>query len=136
MRRWNDAAAKGVLRSSHSHFVKATGLRWVSLMLLTPISWVNRGWAFPFLTARAPSERANLAEDNRHKTLTDWAEQLLLVVRRWWPERAIIAVADSGDTALRTVDRARTGSGCQPWQHGRQTPVTHWTPRTVTQGYG
>ena len=44
-------AAKGVyrdaVRSSHSHFVKATGLRWVSLMLLAPIPWVKPGalWA-------------------------------------------------------------------------------------------
>ena len=44
-------AAKGVyrdaVRSSHSHFVKATGLRWVSLMLLTPIPWANRVWGAP-----------------------------------------------------------------------------------------
>jgi len=32
--------------------------------------------------------------------LPDWARQLLRVVRRWWPERAIVAVADSGDAAL------------------------------------
>jgi DDE superfamily endonuclease len=97
-------AAKGVyrdaVRSSHSHFVKATGLRWVSLMLLTPIPWANRVWALPFLTALAPSERANTAAGKRHKALTDWAWQLLLVVRRWWPERAIVAVADRGYAAL------------------------------------
>ena len=69
-------AAKGVyrdaVRSSHSHFVKATGLRWVSLMLLTPIPWARRIWALPFLTALAPSERANLAAGKRHKAVTDW----------------------------------------------------------------
>ena len=27
-------------RSSHGHFVKASGLRWLSLML-TPIPWAN-----------------------------------------------------------------------------------------------
>jgi hypothetical protein len=52
-------AAKGVyrdaVRSSHSHFVKATGLRWVSLMLLVSIPWATRVWALPFLTALAPS---------------------------------------------------------------------------------
>jgi hypothetical protein len=36
----------------------------------------------------------------RRKSLTDQARQLLLVVRRWWPERAIVAVADSGFEAL------------------------------------
>lgn len=37
--------AKGIyrdpVRSSHSHFVKASGLRWLSLMLLTPIPWAS-----------------------------------------------------------------------------------------------
>jgi hypothetical protein len=93
-------AAKGVyrdaVRSSHSHFVKATGLRWICLILLVPIPWAGRLWALPFLTALAPSERYDNEQGLRHKALTDWAWQLLLVVRRWWPERAIIAVADSG----------------------------------------
>jgi hypothetical protein len=30
------------VRSSHGHFVKASGLRWLSLMLLVPISWAGR----------------------------------------------------------------------------------------------
>lgn len=102
-------AAKGVyrdaVRSSHSHFVKATGLRWVSLMLLAPIPWAKRVWALPFLTALAPSERANAAAGKRHKALTDWAWQLLLVVRRWLPDRAIVAVADSGYAAIRLLAR-------------------------------
>ncbi|MCA1725083.1 MAG: transposase [Thermomicrobia bacterium] len=102
-------AAKGVyrdaVRTSHSHFVKATGLRWVSLMLLAPIPWAQRVWALPFLTALAPSERYDAERGRRHKALTDWAWQLLLVVRRWWPERAIVAVADSGYAAIRLLAR-------------------------------
>ncbi len=104
-------AAKGVyrdaVRSSHSHFVKATGLRWVSLMLLAPIPWANRVWALPFLTALAPSERYDVQHGRRHKALTDWAWQLLLVVRRWWPARAIVAVADSGYAALAFLARCQ-----------------------------
>jgi len=102
-------AAKGVyrdaVRSSDSHFVKATGLRWVSLMLLAPIPWAGRVWALPFLTALAPSERYDAQQGRRHKALTDWAWQLLLVVRRWWPQRAIVAVADSGYAAIRLLAR-------------------------------
>ena len=53
--------AKGIyrdpVRSTHSHFVKASGLRWLSLMLLAPIPWARRVWALPFLTVLAPSER-------------------------------------------------------------------------------
>ena len=39
-------AARGIyrdlVRSSHSHFVKTGGLRWISLMLLAPIPWAGR----------------------------------------------------------------------------------------------
>ncbi|MGI4947009.1 MAG: transposase, partial [Janthinobacterium lividum] len=45
-RRGVHIAAKGIyrdpVRSSHGHFVKASGLRWLSLMLLVPIPWAER----------------------------------------------------------------------------------------------
>jgi hypothetical protein len=87
-RRGEKIAAKGIyrdaVRSSHGHFVKASGLRWVCLMLLVAIPWAERVWALPFLTALAPSERYDAERTRRHKTLLDWARQLLLTVRRWW----------------------------------------------------
>jgi hypothetical protein len=53
-RRGAKIKAKGIYRDpvcfSHSHFVKAGGLRWLSLMLLAPIPWTQRVWALPFLT--------------------------------------------------------------------------------------
>ena len=64
-------------------------------MLLVPIPWAARTWALPILTALAASERYNRTHHRHHKTLTDWARQLLLVVRRWWPDRPLVAVADS-----------------------------------------
>src|SRR5438045_6959061 len=81
-RRGAKIAAKGIyhdaVRSSHSHFVKASGLRWSCLMLLVPIPWAARTWAVPVLTALAPSERYNRTHHRQHKTVTDWARQLLL----------------------------------------------------------
>ena len=61
-RRWGTGiGARGIyrdpVRSSHGHFVKASGLRWLSVMLLAPIPWAGRVWALPFLTVLAPSER-------------------------------------------------------------------------------
>ncbi len=60
-RRGAKIKAKGIyrdpVRSSHSHFVKASGLRSLSLMLLVPIPWAQRVWALPFLTVLAPSKR-------------------------------------------------------------------------------
>jgi len=61
-RRWGaKISARGIyrdpVRSSHGHFVKASGLRWLSVMLLPDIPWAGRVWGLPFLTALAPSER-------------------------------------------------------------------------------
>ncbi len=110
-RRGKKIAAKGIyrdpVRSSHSHFVKTSALRWVCVALLTPIPWAYRVWALPFLCALAPSERYCQEHGKRHKTLTEWAWQLLLLVRRWYPERQIVAVADGGYASLRLLDRCR-----------------------------
>ncbi len=111
-RRGDKIAAKGIYRdsarSSHSFFVKSSGLRWISLMLLCPISWAGRVWALPFLTVLAPSERYRQERGKRHKTLADWARQMLSQVRRWLPERALVVVADSGYAVLTLLDRCRT----------------------------
>jgi hypothetical protein len=103
--------AKGIdrdpVRSSHSHLVKASGLRWLSLMLLVPIAWAKRLWALPFLTVLAPSERYHQERGPRHKKLTDWARQMLLVVRRWVPERTLVLVTDSSFAVMTLLWRVR-----------------------------
>jgi hypothetical protein len=33
------------VRSSHGHFVKASGLRWLCVMLLAPVPWAGCVWA-------------------------------------------------------------------------------------------
>jgi hypothetical protein len=83
------------VRSSYSHFVKASGLRWLSLMLLTPIPWAERVWALPFLTVLAPSERYYAGKERKHKKLTEWAYQMVMQTRRWLPKRLLVIVADS-----------------------------------------
>ena len=104
-RRWGARIkARGIyrdpVRSSRGHFVKASGLRWITVMLLAPIPWAGRVWALPFLTALAPSERFAREHGRRHKRLTDRARQLLLLVARWLPGRRLIAVADSSYAAI------------------------------------
>ena len=48
---------RDAVRSSRSQVVKASGLRWVSLMWLGQVPWAGRYWALPFLTVLAPSKR-------------------------------------------------------------------------------
>ncbi|MGT2489236.1 IS701 family transposase [Methylobacterium oryzae CBMB20] len=110
-RRGKRIAAKGIyrdpVRSSDSHFVKASGLRWMSLMLLAPIPWAGRVWALPFLTALVPSERACRERGRRHKPLLDVGRQLALQARRWLPRRDLVVVGDSGFSALLFLDAMR-----------------------------
>jgi len=98
-RRGAKIKAKGIyrdpVRSSHSHFVKASGLRWVTLMLLALIPFAERNWALPFLTILAPSERYYEKSGRAHKKLTDVMRQALRQVRRWLPDRTIVFIADS-----------------------------------------
>src|SRR5512147_3203358 len=109
-RRGAKIKAKGIyrdpVRSTHSHFVKASGLRWVSLMLLAPIPWAKRVWALPFLTVLAPSERYHQERGVRHKKLTDVARQMIFQVRRWLPNRTLVIVADSSYAVLELLSAA------------------------------
>ncbi len=97
-RRGSKIGARGIyrdpVRSSKEFFVKTSGLRWISLMLLTPIPWAQRVWALPFLTVLAPSQRYHEQHGKRHKTITDWARQMIRQLHRWLPERSLVIVAD------------------------------------------
>src|SRR3954468_15450479 len=115
MTRWNGA---GVRKSKHAGFTaircapatatsKASGLRWLSVMLLPSIPWTGRVWALPFLTVLAPSERYAQQYRRRHKKLTDWARQVLLQVARWLPNRRIVAVADSSYAVIDLLNAVR-----------------------------
>ncbi len=103
-RRGDKIAAKGIyrdaVRSSKAFFVKTSGLRWLSMMLLTPIPWAHRVWALPFLTVLAPSERYSQQRGRHHKQLTDWARQMITQVRHWLPDRMLVVVVDSSYAAI------------------------------------
>ncbi len=111
-RRGKKIAAAGIyrdpVRSSHSHFVKVRGLRWVCLMLLVPVPWATRVWALPFLTLLTPSERASKRRGRRFKPLTAWARQLIRQVHRWQPDRSLVVVGDRTYAALELLDAVRS----------------------------
>ncbi len=74
---------RDAVRSSRSQLVKASGLRWISLMWLGHVPWAGRHWALPILTVLAPSTRYYRQQGRRHKKLTDWARQMILQPRSW-----------------------------------------------------
>ncbi len=103
-RRGQRISAKGIyrdpVRSSKSFFVKTSGLRWLSLMLLAPVPWAQRVWGLPFLSVLAASEHYSETHGRPHKTLTDWTRQVALQARRWLPKRTIVLVGDSAFAVL------------------------------------
>ena len=111
-RRWGPKiAARGIyrdpVRSSKGHFVKASGLRWLSAMLLVHVPWAERIMALPFLTLLAPSKRFYAGKSRAPKTLVDWARQAALQIRRWLPDRYIVLVADSAFAAIEFLAAVR-----------------------------
>ena len=111
-RRWGGKIkARGIyrdpVRSSHGHFVKTSGLRWLSLAVMLPVPFAGRRWALPFLTVLAPSARWSEAQGRRHKALTDWARQAILQTKRWLPDRRVVVVADSSFAALELIASVR-----------------------------
>src|SRR5215212_3228251 len=114
-RRWGARIKKrGIyrdpVRSSKGHFVKASGLRWLSFALLPEIRWAGRCWALPFLAILAPSQRyweTHRAGQRLFKTLTDWARQGLLQTAHWLPHRRIVAVADASFAAIELLEAVR-----------------------------
>src|SRR6266566_1552629 len=98
-RRGAKIKAKGIyrdpVRSSRSHIVKASGLRWLCAMVLAEIPWAERVWAVPFLTALCPSERYHQQRGQHHKPLPEWAGQVIRLCHRWLPGREVVVVADS-----------------------------------------
>lgn len=108
-RRGAKIAAKGIyrdsVRSSKSFFVKSSGLRWIAMMLLVPIPFSGCVWALPFFVLLAPSERYHEEQGIAHKTLADWAWQMIWQVRRWLPDRALVFVADQSYAVIDLLDR-------------------------------
>src|SRR5438094_579845 len=128
-RRGAKIAAKGIyrdpVRSSKEHFVKASGLRWVSLQLLACVPWAQQVWALPFFTVLAPSERYHQERGQRHKTLPDWGRQMLCPLRRWRPDPSVVAVADSTSAALALL------AACARLRHPGVETQRQWSDRAI-----
>ena len=103
-RRGAKIQARGIyrdaVRSSRHQLVKASGLRWISLMWLDHVPWAGRHWALPVLTVLAPSSRYYQRQGRRHKKITDWARQMVMLLRRWLPHRPLVLVGDNGYAVL------------------------------------
>ena len=114
-RRGAKIKAKGIyrdpVRSSRSHMVKASGLRWRCAMVVAEIPWAGRVWALPFLTVLCPSERYHRQRKQRHKTLPEWAGQLIGLLQRWLPGREVVVGADSSYAVIELLHQVQARLG-------------------------
>ena len=69
-------------------------------MWLGHVPWAGRHWALPVLTVLAPSSRYYQRQVRRHKKITDWARQMVMLLRRWLPHRPLVLVGDNGYAVL------------------------------------
>ena len=109
-RRGGQIKARGIyrdaVRSSGSHFVRASGLRWVSLMWLANITLgpPDLGFAFsdcPGALGRVLSEAGTPAEaGTTAQEAYRLARQIILQLRRWLPHRSLALVADRSCAVL------------------------------------
>ena len=95
------------VRSTAKQKVTRRGLRWISAMLLVNVPFAGRIWGLPVLTALTPSKAWCEHHQRRYRPVTRWAERLLLTLRRWLPDRVIVAVMDGEFAAIDLLHRLR-----------------------------
>lgn len=92
------------VRSTKSRKAFAPGLHWLVCAIHVQFPWSKRSWALPFLTVKMPPKhvlstsknQADLNKKKKHKTMTEWTCQIVILLHRWiGPSRKIIIVADS-----------------------------------------
>ena len=113
-RRWGPRLKKrghyrDALASSRQHAVTTSGLRWIVLALVITPPWSRRCWALPVLCLPAPTPGVSERLGLRHKTIAQWARQMIRVTRRWLPHAAITVL---GDQAYSVVELAHACRQC------------------------
>ena len=94
-------------RSSAERKATSRGLRWLSAMVLVEVPFAGRIWALPVLTALTPSKAWSERNGRCHRPVTEWARLLLLALRRWLPDRPMVAVMDGEFAALELLHALR-----------------------------
>ena len=155
-RRWGpNIAARGIyrdpVRSSRGFFVKTSGLRWLSLMVVLPVPWAKRkrGAAVPDHPRAVPAQQREAGPaPQAADPLGDPGDPAILQTRRWLPDRRITIVGDSSFATLeliaavrrhvRLITRLRLDANLfapalprQPGQRGRRSLVTLWAGKLM-----
>jgi DDE superfamily endonuclease len=94
------------LASSKQRSIATSGLRWIVVTLVITPPWTQRSWALPVLSVPAPTPEVSRRLGRRHKTVPQWARQMLRVIRRWLPTIEMTVIGDQTYSVL------ELGSAC------------------------
>lgn len=114
-RRWGPRLKKrghyrDPLASSRKRTVTTSGLRWIVLALVITPPWNHSCcWALPVLSVSAPAPGVSERLGLRHKTIAQWAREMIRVVRRWLSHDAITVL---GDQAYSVVELGQACRQC------------------------
>lgn len=106
---------RDAIRSTKSRKVLVPGLLWMVCTLQIKLPGFAKVWALPFLSILLPPERSLSSSKNnqdlktkkkKHKTLNDWACQVVKLIRKWAGEFAKITIL--ADSAFATYILANT----------------------------
>jgi hypothetical protein len=105
-RRWGPKIARkgrsqDAVRSPPGHVVTTEGIHWVCLALLIPSPWGDREWALPVLTVPTRSPAWSHQRGKPHRTVPEYAQLLIRLLRRWQPDRELILVGASAFAVAR-----------------------------------
>lgn len=109
---------RDAVRSTKSRKVLVPGLNWLVCAIHIKFPWCNRSWALPFLSILMPPEnplstslnKHDLTNPKRHKTMTKWTCQVVMLLRRWLGPSKKISIAV--DSAFATYALANTCIDC------------------------
>jgi hypothetical protein len=87
---------RDAVRSSHSYTAFRWGHKWLVVFVLVAIPGASRLWALPIFVLLCHSEKEDKKNGRRHKTPAQRLFQVMLVLRRWFPDREFILAADGG----------------------------------------
>jgi hypothetical protein len=108
-RRWGPNISKRChhrdkMKSSKQQSVTSSGLRWVVMMVVVQVPWTQRAWALPFFSVLATTPKVSEKLGKPHKTIAYIAQQMVITVRRWFPDATQVPMKLIGDTAYSTVE--------------------------------
>ncbi len=88
------------LLSSRKRPISNSGLRWIVLSLVVNVPWTKHCVALPVMSVLAPAPKVNQQLKRRHKTVAQWARQMITKVRRFVPGVPIRLLGDGAYSAV------------------------------------